>query len=136
MNNPDFLRSLRENVIYQILKVRFREYKAAYRYFRINYCSKLENDAIKKASLIQKCLKALESGNDVDECLVPIGVSPEYICDVSKKERHDIYSKLIKEINRNKKECLDKRNKVMADFHKMVKKDQIKKVIFSFFKHF
>ncbi len=128
--DQEFQKYLQENVIYQTLKIRFKEYKAAYRYFRQNYLSKQENDAIKKASLIQKCIKILESGHDIDETIVPFGVSPEYINNCTKKERHEIYSKLLKEINKNKKECIDRRAKFFNEFQNMAKKDQIKKVIY------
>jgi len=58
-----------------------------------------------------------------------MGVSPDYISGCSKNERFEKYSKLIKEIKKNKKELLDLKNKMMNDFQKMQKKDQIRKVL-------
>lgn len=119
--------NLNENIIYQSLKFRFLEYSAAINYFRDHYLSKLENDAISKAYLCQKYIKALENGYEIDESKIPLGITPEYINDCSKKERIDRYTKLIKEFNKNKIDLVNKRNKILKDFNLMHKKDQLKK---------
>jgi hypothetical protein len=121
--------NLKENIIYQSLKVRFLEYSAAIKYFRDHYLSKLENDAMYKAHLCQKYIKALENGYDIDEEKIPLGINPDYINDCTKKERIDKYTKLIKEFNKNKIDFTNKRNKILKDFNEMAKKDQIRKVI-------
>lgn len=128
LSKEEIQKRLIENVMYQTLKVRFKEYVAAIKYFRENYCTKEENDAITKARLVQKNILDMEDGKEIDESKVPLGVSPEYICSCSKKERIDKYSVLIKELNKNKVEFQNQRNKILADFKAMEKKDQLKKV--------
>lgn len=108
------------------LKELENEYKAAMAYFQKNGLSEQENDALGKLREIQKILKLFESGKKIDQASLPKSVDPDYICGMSKKERFDNFTNIIKEYNQIKKSLVNDRNKILERFNQLAKKEQVK----------
>lgn len=130
-NNKDVKLDTRKKVeldkkLYDDLKARFIEYKSAADYFKKIGSASQEEDAISKAKELFKAMKTMEEGYEIDEFSLPIGVTPDYICGYSQKERLNHFSKIIKEFSVKKNELNENLEKRKEKLKQLDKKDFVK----------
>lgn len=104
------------------------EYKYAFEYFKKNELSEQEADAIEKYREIQKAKHLVESGKKANKDNLPKNVDCDYICGMTKKERFDYFTNIIKEYNQVKKNLINERNK-MAERFSQLPKNELKKIV-------
>jgi hypothetical protein len=66
-------------------------------------------DALGKASQLVKAIKLMEEGEEVDELILPIQVTTDYICGCSQQERLNHFNTVIKEFS-------ERKNKMKIEF--------------------
>jgi len=107
------------------------EYNSALDYFKKNGLLEQEEDAADKLQKIQKSIKLIQAGKKVDENALPKNVDPQYICGMTKKERFDSFTNIIKEYDQIKKNLIAERNKVKDNCVHMPK-NEFKKIVNEF----
>jgi len=70
-----------------------------------------------------------ESGKKINEDNLPKNVDCDFICGMTKKERFDNFTNIIKEYNQFKKSLINERNK-MAERFSQLPKNELKKIVF------
>lgn len=129
VNNPD-----RKNIevkdnseLISNLKNLLSEYRKAIEYFAKIESTEQTVDARTKAQEISKAIKKLENNEEIDEYSLPLNVTPEFICGMSKKERIAELAKIIKNYSGRKVELSEKMKKLLEKFKTLEKRDLIKK---------
>jgi hypothetical protein len=120
---------LAEDPLLNKIKELENEYKFALEYFKKNELSEQEADAIQKYREIQKAKNLCESGKKINEDNLPKNVDCDFICGMTKKERFDNFTNIIKEYNQFKKSLINERNK-MAERFSQLPKNELKKIVF------
>lgn len=119
---------LAEDPLLNKIKELENEYKSALDYFTKNGLTEQEDDAMKKYREIQKAKQLLENGKKIIQDSLPKNVDSDYICGMSKKERFDNFTNIIKEYNQIKKNLINDRKKV-ADRISQLPKNEIRKIV-------
>ncbi len=109
------------------------EYKSAMDYFNKNGFTEKYEDATYKYRDIQKAKNLVECGKKFNENSLPKNIDSDYICSMSKRERFDNFTNIIKEYNQIKKNLINDRKKV-ADRITQLPKNEIRKIVnFTYF---
>jgi len=90
--------------LYNEIISRSEEYRKAVEYFVNIESLKQAEDARSKVLALNKALESMEQGKSVDEIDLPIAITPDYICNMSKQERLNNFSIIIKDFSRKKNE--------------------------------
>lgn len=123
---------LAEDPLLNRIKELENEYKSALDYFKKNELNEQEADAMQKYREIQKAKQLVESGRKINEDNLPKSVDCDFICGMSKKERFENFTNIIKEYNQVKKSLINERNK-MAERFSQLPKNELKKIVFLLF---
>jgi len=122
---------LAEDPLLNRIKELENEYKSALEYFKRNEMKEQEADGMLKYREIQKAKNLVESGKRINEDNLPKSVDCDFVCGMSKKERFDNFTNIIKEYNQVKKSLINERNK-MAERFSQLPKNELKKIVFYF----
>ncbi len=114
--------------LYKEIGEKLEDYKAAITYFMKIESMKQADDAREKAKILNQALEKLEKGEKVDEFSLPIAVTAEYICNMSKQDRLNNFSIIIKDYSARKNELNQKMQKALEGFKTLDKKTFIKNV--------
>lgn len=122
--------NIKDAKLHQETKLKYEEYKQAVEYFLQIESMKQADDAREKARILNEALIKLEAGKSVDEFSLPIGITPDYICNMSKQERLNNFSVIIKDFSAKKNELNQKLEKAINGFKGIDKKIFVKNVNF------
>jgi len=78
-------------------------------------------------------LQKLKKGEKINDLELPDAITPDYICDCTRKERVESYMKILKDFHARKKEASQKFDQMNDKFSKLPKREFTKNV-FLFFK--
>jgi hypothetical protein len=119
---------IKDKRLYEDTKIKADEYKQAVDYFLQIESMKQADDAREKAKVLNQALFQMEEGKSVDEFSLPISVTPDYICNMSKQERLNNFSIIIKDFSAKKNELNEKLEKAINGFKGIDKKFFVKHV--------
>jgi len=118
--------------LYESTKIKLEEYKKAVNYFNEIESLNQAEDAKAKIKILQKGIEQMENENvnnfKITEMDLPLDINPDYICNMSKQERLNNFSLIIKDFSSKKNETNKKLEKVIAGFKTMDKKTFTKNV--------
>jgi hypothetical protein len=119
---------IKDKKLYQETKLKAEEYKQAVEYFLQIESMKQADDAREKARILNDAIIKMEEGKTVDEFSLPISITPDYICNMSKQERLNNFSVIIKDFSAKKNELNQKLEKAINGFKGIDKKIFVKNV--------
>jgi hypothetical protein len=119
---------IKDKKLYQETKLKAEEYKQAVEYFLQIESMKQADDAREKARILNDAIIKMEEGKSVDEFSLPISITPDYICNMSKQERLNNFSVVIKDFSAKKNELNQKLEKAIIGFKGIDKKIFVKNV--------
>ena len=93
---------IKNQKLYDDATVRCDEYRKAVNYFINIESLKQAEDARSKVSKLIKALESMEKGKIIDEIDLPITITPDYICNMTKQERLNNFSIIIKDFSKKK----------------------------------
>lgn len=121
---------IKNQKLYDETKAKLEDYKLAVDYFMNIESMKQAEDAREKAQILNKAIEEMEAGKAVDELNLPIAITPDYICNMSKQERLNNFSVIIKDFSAKKNEENQRLEKAINGFKTIDKKSFLKRVIF------